>query len=353
MHLVYIVRPGQNEELRYSLRSAAENLPVESVTIVGDAPGWVTGVRRIPGNRYGRDKPRNVLDNVRILAAAGDLPDDVVVMNDDFYVLTPLTTIPVLYRGPLTRHIAECATPSWWSLSLQRTLAWLQAQGHPAPLSYDLHVPLPISRERMREALDRLGDAFADNPPQWRTVYGNLAAVGGIQHRDQKVSVPTRQLPGGPFVSTDDGAFYVGLQSTLRGRFPHPSQFEARKRSTRKDTPVALYQNVTTKMIVEDNSGRLDGIARWRKLSDADVAALAPADPNPDAATAEAADAAVSDDGAKDAPEAQGDADDAAAGDTAADEAATLAALNAEADGEPDLPEAEPEKPRRRTKKAD
>ena len=330
MHLVYIVRPGQNEELRYSLRSAAVNLPVESVTIVGDAPDWVTGVRRIPGNRY-RDKPRNVLDNVRIAAEAPGLPDHIVLMNDDFFILEAAATVPVLFRGPLTAHVASYSAEYWWPVSLQRTLVWLQAHGHEDPLSYELHTPFPVDREGMRDALGTLGDAYADNPPQWRSVYGNLARIGGTHHPDEKVSTPSRRLPDGQFVSTNDVAFYAGLARPLRALFPHPSPFEARPRRSRKDTPVTLYKNVTTNMLVDDNTGRLDGLARWRRLSDDEVAALTPAEPKP----APVADAPVFDD-TTDTPT----------------EAAP--AEPKPADGGPEDAEPEAEKPKRtRTKKAE
>lgn len=273
MHLVYICRPGQNEELRFSLRSAVVNLPVESVTIVGDAPGWVTGVRRIPGNRYAT-KAKNVLDNVRIAASAPGVPDDVVLMNDDFFVLNPTVTIPVLYRGPLRAHLDRVSAAwSWWAVSLQNTLRFLQSQGIVDPISYELHVPFPVNREGMRDALARLGGTDADNPPQWRSVYGNLAGIGGTHHTDAKWSQPVAGELEGPFLSTDDGAFYLGTLRQLRARFPDPSPFEARSRARRKEAPVGLYKNVTTGMVVEDTSGRLDGIARWRKVSDAEIAA--------------------------------------------------------------------------------
>lgn len=268
MHLVYICRPGQNEELRFSLRSAAANLPVESVTIVGDAPRWVTGVRRIPGNRYST-KAKNVLDNVRIAVSAPGVPDDVVLMNDDFFVLNPTAQIPVLYRGSLRAHLERVASAwSWWAVSLQNTLSFLQQQGVDDPISYELHVPFPVNREGMRDALARLDDYCADNPPQWRTVYGNLARIGGASHTDAKWSLPVAGELEGQFLSTDDGAFYLGTMRQLRARFPDPSPFEAPERARRKEPTVALYKNVTTGMVVEDSSGRLDSVARWRRIAD-------------------------------------------------------------------------------------
>lgn len=275
MHLVYIVRPGGNEELRYSLRSAWANLPVESVTIVGDPPGWVTGARVIPGNRFD-SKPRNVLDNVRIAVNDPDVPEQIVLMNDDFFVLEPHDTIPVLYRGLLVDQIERLRNRTWWSTSLRATLTWLQEQGYPDPLSYELHVPFPVEKSAMRAALDRLGDYEAVNPPQWRTVYGNLARIGGQSHRDAKAKQPGQPVRRGPFLSTDDGAFYLDHWAWLASQFPDPSPFEARlARAAREDIPVGLYKNVTTGMIVEDTTGRLDKLARWVRVPADELAAPA------------------------------------------------------------------------------
>lgn len=264
MHLVYIVRPGQNEELRYSIRSAVTNLPVQSLTIVGGAPGWVRGARHIPGNRH-RSKPMNVLDNIRLAVTDPDLPDDVVIMNDDFYIMEPCDTIPVLYREPLAQHISRVRSRDWWAESLQRTATWLAEVRHTDPLSYELHTPFPMNRPLMASILDRLGDRYADNPPQWRTIYGNLAGIGGDRSADGKLSTAQGILPAGRFVSTSDVGFYMGAHRKLAALFPHRSPFETTRTLT-KEKPVTLYKNKTTGQVVENTTGELDGLARWEPL---------------------------------------------------------------------------------------
>lgn len=265
MHLVYIVRPGQNEELRFSLRSVTANLPVSSLTIVGDAPGWVTGARRIPGNRHST-KPRNVLDNIRLAVNDPDTPDEIVIMNDDFFVLSPLTTIGLHHRGPLAEHITA-VDRSWWRTSLERTAAWLHGSGVTDPLSFELHIPFPVHTQGMRRVLDDLGDYAEDNPPQWRTLYGNVAGLASTPHADLKLADRAKTLPPGPFMSTSDAGFYFGAHRALTRAFPHPSPFESRTtRAPKEDAMAPFYENVTSHQIVEDNTGRLDGKARWRKI---------------------------------------------------------------------------------------
>lgn len=42
---------------------------------------------------------------------------------------------------------------------------------------------------------------------------------------------------------------------------------------------MARYKNVTTGMVVENTTGTLDGLARWRKLADDEVVAAPEAPP--------------------------------------------------------------------------
>ena len=43
MDLVYICGPGDNEELRYSIRSAVKNLKFDNLWVVGGKPKWYVG----------------------------------------------------------------------------------------------------------------------------------------------------------------------------------------------------------------------------------------------------------------------------------------------------------------------
>lgn len=230
MNLVYFVRPGEaNEELRYSLRSVEANLPVESVSIVGYCPSWVTGVQLIQGNRFGGDKMRNVYDNVRIIAEAPDLPDEVVVMNDDFFIREPTTGFETCYRSTLREHIFGLRhLGSWWAQSLRATYCWLRDEhGIDEPLSYELHRPLPIVRALMAETLQAAADYQPENPPQWRSLYGNLhTASGGQQVRDGKVH-RAHVVPTGAFLSTDDTNWTRSETGhVVREMFPTPSAYE-------------------------------------------------------------------------------------------------------------------------------
>lgn len=225
--LAYFVKNGDdNEPLRYSLRTVAENLPHDRVLIVGGKPSWVTGVDFVPGNRHG-NKWRNVFDNVRI---ACDHADDMIVMNDDFFVLHPLTDLPSWHRGPLTEHIARCRGAGPWKRSLRSTLQFFRERGLRDPLSYENHVPVAMDAAKLAEVLDEAKRWCRNGTvePQWRTLYGNYWQVPAIRHPDCKLNkLETPWDDAWPFMSTSDGTFKTHEKcKAMKARFSEPSPYE-------------------------------------------------------------------------------------------------------------------------------
>ncbi len=233
--VVYMVREGsRNEELRFSLRSVAANLPHSRVWIVGYRPPWVTGVRHLKV-RQGTDKHANTWALTTAIANCPEISDEFVWMHDDLFVMAPVDRVPVMHRGTLDdwfdRHRATRG--SWAVDKMRATQAALVDFGRPAAglLSYELHVPLPVDRRWLAEAI-----AYADFRRERglpgnlakRTLYGNIAGVGGVLADDCKIAntddVPD---PGRTYLSTSDGSFkYWKVGRHIRGRFTAPSPYE-------------------------------------------------------------------------------------------------------------------------------
>lgn len=224
LDVVYRVRPGDNnDELRYSLRSLA-NLPHRYVWIVGHKPLWVTDdARHVRGNIH-KSKWENVFDNVRIACEQPDITDPFVLFDDDMYVMQPVAAIPNLYRGTLAGHIADTESTGTWLESLDNTLNWLQANGNPDPLSYELHVPYVVHKQQMLKVLELARDWSWPNPPQLRSLDGNYWQRGGTIAPDVKVmrgKTPTWDT----LLSTSDGTLKTVLHE-LRKAFPKPCRYE-------------------------------------------------------------------------------------------------------------------------------
>ena len=223
MDSVWFVRSGPNEELRFSLRSAYYHVGVETIWIIGDAPDWYCGPL-VKGNRY-RTKQKNVYDNVRIIAEHPALPDEVAVWNDDMYAMEPGMRIELNWRGPLRDQIASLKVNGWWKQSLQITMEYLNDLGYDEPVSYELHRPFPIVRATMAEALRDAARVCPENPPQWRTIYGNVAQAPGEKAKDGKLHHTNRPVPRSNWLSTNDRSYHSAFRRLAR-LFPKPSPWE-------------------------------------------------------------------------------------------------------------------------------
>lgn len=231
--IVYPVRNGDNnEELRYSLRCIETNYPDHGdVWIVGHKPNWLTNIRHIPGNGYRGHYNWNVYRNILAAAEHPDTPHQFVVFNDDFMVTQPVDHIPVYYHGSLVEQVAPIRRnpKTWWHKSLLLTLKTLQDAGYPDPLSYELHVPFPVTNKAaMAEVLRRFINTGTSYPAQWRTLYGVIHNIGGTQHADVKAR--TRSGPiNAPFHSTTDSTFKF-FRHYFESHYPNPSRYEKQQR---------------------------------------------------------------------------------------------------------------------------
>ena len=226
MDVVYVCREGENEELRYSLRSL-KNFDHDNVWVVGGAPDWYTGKRLQVKQR--KNKYENVKTNFEAIANSPDISDSFLLMNDDFFIVEPVTEIPYMYSRPFREFLDHYR--SWAHNNLRvnimsEVLDTLTILGISNPLDYELHVPMVFEKAKFREAL-RHGVAI-------RSLYGNIYQVGGVQTGDVKYH---RFQYGGPepydienrtspFLSTSDGTFRIVHNRLLKKLFRDPSPYE-------------------------------------------------------------------------------------------------------------------------------
>ena len=234
MDIVYVLKPSEaNGELRHSLRSVAENLPHAKVWIVGYKPSWVQHVGYIPVVQNPRQKHPNSLRNQRAALTSLEISDPFAFFNDDFYVLQPLSDIPVLNWGWMDDVIdgyGPTKLGSSYYRSMVATRDILHELGVRKPISYAAHVPLVTYKAPMLSAMRH------NRPDCWvqhATIYGNLHQLGGETLTDDVKVYDTRgRLPDwvetSRFVSTSDISFLRGpIGRWLRDRFPNACHFEA------------------------------------------------------------------------------------------------------------------------------
>lgn len=223
MDIVYFIREGQNEELRYSLRSL-KNLIHDKVWIYGGCPKGIKPDRFVPVRQVGATKWDRVRNMYRMVCLNEDISEDFIMMNDDFFVMKP-TAIPIAYRSSLHRHILTIEMKygdriNPYTRNLRSILRKLDALNLDTR-SYELHIPFVFNRKKLLKLITEYPDVHAT-----RTFYGNYYRLGGIQMNDVKVLRGDTTWKDTPFLSTDDASFNRAVGKYIKGQFPERCKYE-------------------------------------------------------------------------------------------------------------------------------
>jgi len=224
MDYVYICRSGDNDELRYSLRSIEENMPKGRVWVVGHRPIWYIG-DFIPVDDIG-GKFDNIVNCIKTVSENNDISDNFILMNDDFFALNPIDKLKNYHGGLLENKIARYKelrmAPKYIRL-LELTLRQLKENGINSPIDYDIHVPIIMNKAILKDAIN-----LAFFP---RSAYGNLAKLEAIKITDVKIysngeKINWHEIINNDFVSTEDNSFISLKNNILNKMFDKPSQLE-------------------------------------------------------------------------------------------------------------------------------
>jgi hypothetical protein len=223
--IVYICRDGDNEELRYSIRSAVKNLPHDNLWVVGGKPDWYRGAH-IP---ILQDKSYflNAKRNLRRVIHADQISDTFILMNDDFFVMNKINDLSYMYSGLLLDKIQkrEFHSPGdLYTKMLLKTYSELyQRSNIKQPLDYELHVPMMFEKQKLSSVIGSQG--------LWRSMYGNIYKVGGEEFKDIKIYNKDHILSNtvidinSNYLSTEDKVF-EDHKEWFNKKFSKPSKFE-------------------------------------------------------------------------------------------------------------------------------
>lgn len=224
------VREGEhNPQLATCLRSIAENFPHRKVWLIGYIPRWVSDeVGRFPMPQSGVGW-LNVMLMLGRVCDHPEISDQFTYFNDDFYVLKKVSEATPMYDMALSERARRLKGLSLGSYSRGAaiSLELLQKNGYENPMNYDLHLPLPVDKEQLSEAIALVQMSGQHFWPHLRSIYGAVANVGGKQHGDVKITSVSGMIPGGAiYTSSSTRSFNGQLGRQLRGRFQNKSRFE-------------------------------------------------------------------------------------------------------------------------------
>lgn len=225
--IVYILRNGKNEELRYSLRSVEKNFPFRKVWFYGGKPQDINPDCFVHIFQEGENKWQKVRNTLELVCQNGHITEDFWLFNDDFFVMKPVENPTNYYDGTLEDRIKQIEAvifgqQSEYSKRLRHLLKVLQNAGIDKPLNYAHHTPMLINRKKMLETLEKY-----PNEPMFRALYGNINQIGGEDMPDVKFYQNRQPFPIGTFASTaDDSWNQEKIGQIIRGKFSYKSRFE-------------------------------------------------------------------------------------------------------------------------------
>lgn len=229
MNFVYICRDGENEELRYSIRSIISNCKVDSLWVVGGRPDWYIGNYIEVTQKY--SKYKNAFNNFKTICNSSEIPDDFVLMNDDFFIINQVDKITSYYSGTLEEKINAYETILGRSSYINRlkvTQDKLFQMGFDNPLNYEIHVPMSMSKKSFNDALG------INHNLLYRSIYGNKFSSNSIEMKDVKIYSSNSFGPlsfdyqniQSSFLSTESGSFLELKNSFLSKHFSKKTIYE-------------------------------------------------------------------------------------------------------------------------------
>ena len=229
MDFVYICKPGNNEELRYSIRSVLHSFPDANIWVVGGKPKWYVG--NYININQDNHKYSNAINNLNAICRSEKISNSFILMNDDFFIIKKINTIETFYNGFISEKIdryAKTAGRSMYVNKLMTTNKKLIQNGIKKPIDYELHIPMLMEKDKLKDIIFKYPTCL------WRSMYGNMYNIGGTQMEDVKIysdkkykEISDTIYSESTFLSTEDKAFNLAFDSILSKMFPIPSKHES------------------------------------------------------------------------------------------------------------------------------
>lgn len=224
--VVYILREDIDPyELRYSLRSVAENFPHRKVFFVCGQPAGLIPDGRLAHKQTGETKWQRARSSLFKILNCEDITEDFFLFNDDFFVMKPVTGEFINFAGGTLewriRDLMQHCGRSGYCQQLEKTRQELLCAGFDA-MSFCVHLPMLINKKKCAEVLSDL------DSPMFRSQYGNRARIPYTFHEDVKVYENNIEPPeDADYLSTTEVTFRDGkVGEFIRSRFPEPCRFE-------------------------------------------------------------------------------------------------------------------------------
>lgn len=241
---VYVCKPGENPELRVSLRSLAKNAEgiYGNVWIVGTVLPWLRNIIPLELDPVG-DKFENQRQSLTAVVNHPDLSDKFVLLNDDHFIIERIDEWRSYHLGTAFGFLSqlflndpESTNLNEWAHAVLNTALWTQERADiEEPYCYETHSPLLFDKAKVAVVLAEypatgyfaIGETYpitgagGEGEPGCNTKVGDSGARGLLMVMSS----------GMPYLSTEDDVFADGrVGDFLREMFPDPGPYESTRR---------------------------------------------------------------------------------------------------------------------------
>lgn len=241
---LYVHSATEGEELRYSIRSVFANyLGPARIWVVGDKPDWYQGLHiSLPRvqSKHGRARLDRAFKFHQIATAAQEIADRFVAMQDDIYLVNPVTYFDLNRRWVIGYPMTPESVANWnprkgYLRQKRRTAERLFERGLPEVHDYSTHTPKFYYKEDLRRVIEDFGalheplvcTILFDNAIQRKdetcTVRPYRARIKSRNHSANDVLSSCR---GKIFLNHVEKAWTVETLAALRSLFPVASPVE-------------------------------------------------------------------------------------------------------------------------------
>lgn len=218
MDFVYICRNGENEELKYSIRSVVKHFKDATIWVVGGKPNWYSGNFIEVGDSG--NKFQNINDCYDAITKEDKISNSFILMNDDFFILKHqkfYNYYSGFLKDKIISHSIQYGNTSY-ARALNSAVRELKIRGVKEPLNYDIHTPMVFEKPLLSQIV---GLSLAP-----RSLYGNLFIKDGINIKDVKIYKDTKEIDlNNNFISTEDNSFSL-IKDRLSRIFREKTKYE-------------------------------------------------------------------------------------------------------------------------------
>ena len=225
--IVYFLREGKNEELRYSLRSVVKNFSYNKIWFYGGKPDDIEPDHYVYVKQY-MNKWGNVQMMVKEACNNPEITENFYIFNDDFYVMKKVEDFHNIYEGDLFRYIYMLEKKfgingSDYIIRLRKMMnALIDYDPKMEIKNYATHTPFLVNKKDMLETFEQFPSII-----MYRCLYGNYKKIGGINGHDHKVMRKDINEINCTYLSTSDSSFKnKNVGKLIREAFPEASKYE-------------------------------------------------------------------------------------------------------------------------------